>query len=213
MKSALLLVDFQRDFMPWGSLPVPEGDRAVASANKVQPLFDLVVATQDWHPRDHGSFASNHPGHREFETIELNGLAQILWPDHCVQGTEGAEFVPDLERDRVARVFQKGTDPGIDSYSGFYDNGHKKATGLGEYLRDQNVTHVFVAGLAEDVCVLYTALDARRLGFETRLIADATRGVNTTKGDVERAEAQMREAGVVLVDSASLRTEGLSLGD
>lgn len=210
MKSALLLVDFQHDFMPWGALPVPEGDRAVAPANKVQPLFDLIVATQDWHPPDHGSFASNHPGHRKFETIELNGLQQILWPDHCVQGTEGAEFVPDLQVDRVAKVFRKGADPGIDSYSGFYDNGHKKATGLGDYLRDQHITHVFVTGLAEDVCVLYTALDARRLGFETCLITDATRGVNMIEGDVERAEAKMSAAGVVLIDSESLCARGLS---
>lgn len=210
MRAALLLVDFQHDFMPWGALPVPSGDQAVAPANRVQPLFNLVVATQDWHPPGHASFASSHPGHEPFETIDLDGLEQILWPDHCVQGTRGAELVPDLDRGRIARVFRKGTDPNIDSYSGFYDNGHRKGTGMGDYLREQGVDTVYIAGLAEDVCVLYTALDARRLGFETRLITDATYGVDMNAGDVQQAEADMREAGVLFTDSERLSAEGLS---
>lgn len=210
MRAALLLVDFQHDFMPGGALPVPRGDQAVAPANRVQPLFNLVVATQDWHPPGHASFASSHPGHEPFETVNLDGMEAILWPDHCVQGTHGAELVPELDTRRIARVIQKGTDPNIDSYSGFYDNGHRKATGLGDYLREQGIDTVYITGLAEDVCVLYTALDARRLGFETRLIADATYGVDMNEGDVQQAEADMREAGVVFTDSERLSAEGLS---
>jgi nicotinamidase/pyrazinamidase len=208
MHAVLLLVDFQHDFMPWGALPVAEGDQTVGPANRIQPLFERVVATQDWHPAGHGSFARNHVGREPFQMAELNGLEQILWPDHCVQGSWGAEFVPELDQRRIERVFRKGADPGIDSYSGFYDNGHRKATGLGGYLREQGVTAVYLAGLAEDVCVLYTALDARRLGFETYLIRDATRGVDMNAGDVERAEAQMREAGVHMTESSHLQEKG-----
>lgn len=204
MSNVLLLVDFQNDFMPWGTLPVPGGDRTVEPANRVQPLFDLVVATQDWHPRNHGSFASNHPGAQPFEITELNGLEQILWPDHCVQGSGGAEFVPELDTSGCARVFRKGTDPGIDSYSGFYDNDHRKATGLGEYLQEQGIDRIYLTGLAQDVCVYYTALDARRLGFETYLIRDATAGVDMTPGDVDQADADMHEAGVVFTDSETI---------
>lgn len=199
MAKALLLIDIQHDFMPGGALPVPEGDRIVPVANRLQPHFDLVVATQDWHPPDHGSFASQHPGHKPFDVVELNGLEQILWPDHCVQGTPGAELVPELDTSRIARVFRKGTDPGIDSYSGFFDNGHRKATGLADYLLDRGVDNVYLVGLAEDVCVLYTALDARRLGFQTRLVREGTRAVNANAGDGERAERRMVEAGVHLV--------------
>jgi nicotinamidase/pyrazinamidase len=130
---ALILVDLQNDFVSGGALAVPDGDAVVPVANRVQSCFDLVVATQDWHPADHGSFAANHPGRRPGDVIELSGLAQILWPVHCVQHTPGAAFVPGLDMRRVARVFQKGTDPLIDSYSGFFDNGHRRSTGVGEY--------------------------------------------------------------------------------
>ncbi len=193
---ALILVDLQNDFLPGGALAVPHGDEVIPVANRVQPHFDLVVATQDWHPGGHGSFAANHPGTAPGEVIELNGLRQILWPVHCVQGTRGAEFAEALETDRIARVFRKGTDPGIDSYSGFFDNGHRKATGLGDYLKERGANQVFVLGLATDYCVKFTALDARSLGLETCLIEDGCRGVELQSGDVERAVAEVRAAGV-----------------
>jgi nicotinamidase/pyrazinamidase len=164
---ALVLVDIQNDFVPGGALPVPEGDKVVPIANRVQPLFDLVVATQDWHPQNHGSFAANHPGKHPGEVIDLNGLPQILWPVHCVQGTPGAEFVPGLEMRQVASIIHKGTDPEIDSYSGFFDNGHRKATGLEAYLKSQGVDDVYVMGLATDYCVKFTVLDAVQQGFRT----------------------------------------------
>jgi len=195
---AFIIVDVQNDFCPGGALPVPEGDRIVPLVNRLQGAFDLVVATQDWHPPTHASFAVNHrrsPG----EVIRLGGMEQVLWPTHCVQGTPGAAFVPSLETARIDRVFRKGTDPAIDSYSGFFDNGHQKATGLGDYLKAKGVDEVYIAGLATDYCVKFTALDAAGLGFRTNLIADACRGVNLNPGDVERALEEMRRAGVRIV--------------
>jgi len=211
---ALILVDLQNDFTPEtdrkpaGALAVPAGNDVVPLANALQPDFALVVASQDWHPPDHLSFASQHPGRDVFDVIELNGRPQILWPDHCLQHTKGAAFLPDLDMQRVARVFQKGMDRHIDSYSAFFDNGHEKATGLADYLKDREVDRVTILGLATDVCVKYTALDARRLGFETRVIHDACRGVNMNPGDVDRAWAEMREAGATLVDSQTIRGRG-----
>jgi nicotinamidase/pyrazinamidase len=207
---ALILVDLQNDFTPAtadkpaGALAVPEGNDVVPIANQLIGRFPLVVATQDWHPPDHRSFASQHPGRDVFDTIELDGLEQILWPDHCVQHTTGAEFLPTLTVDRVDRVFRKGTDRDIDSYSGFYDNGHRKATGLADYLKQQGVDTVYILGLATDVCVKHTAVDAVRLGFETCVIYDACRGVDMAPGDVDRAWQQMREAGAALVHSERL---------
>lgn len=200
-KQALIIVDVQHDFLPGGALPVPEGDQVIPVINRLQSQFELVVATQDWHPPGHGSFASAHPGRRPGEVIELHGLPQVLWPDHCVQGTFGAELARGLETSRIARIFQKGTDPGVDSYSGFFDNGHRHDTGLAEYLRQQGVGIVRVAGLATDYCVKYTALDAVRLGFETHLFLPACRGVNLQPGDVERAVEEMRAAGVRILSS------------
>jgi len=204
MKQALILVDIQNDFVPGGALPVAEGDRVVPIANQLQKHFDLIVATQDWHPANHASFASQHAGKNIGEVIDLNGLPQVLWPDHCVQRSTGAEFHPDLDRSRVARVFQKGVDPEIDSYSGFFDNGHRRGTGLAEYLKSQGVTHVFVCGLATDYCVKFTALDARQLGFETTVVVDACRGVNLQPGDVDAALEEMRRAGIRTLVSADL---------
>jgi len=200
--TSLILVDIQNDFLPGGALAVPDGDQIIPICNALIPKFDLVVATQDWHPANHGSFAANHPGRKIGEMIELNGLPQILWPNHCVQNTRGAEFTPALKIDCIERIFQKGTDPAIDSYSGFFDNGHRKATGLGDYLQQRAVKSVYIAGLATDYCVKFTALDARALGFETHLIQDSSRGVNLKPGDVDAAIAQMREAGVNIENSA-----------
>ncbi len=201
---ALIIVDLQYDFMPGGALAVADGDATVAVANRLMPHFDLVVATQDFHPPGHGSFASQHAGTAPGEQIDLHGLPQTLWPDHCVQGTRGAELHEALECARVARVFPKGTDTAVDSYSGFFDNGKRKATGLGDYLKGEGVTEVFVMGLATDYCVKFTALDAAELGFATRVITDGCRAVNLQPGDGEAALAELREAGVLPVRAAEL---------
>jgi nicotinamidase/pyrazinamidase len=200
----LIIVDVQNDFCPGGTLPVPDGDRIVEVINRIQPEFDLVVATQDWHPASHGSFAANHPGCRPGEQIELAGMPQVLWPVHCVQGTLGAELHPKLDRTQIARVFHKGTDPNIDSYSGFFDNGHRSSTGMGDYLKSQNVTEVHVCGLATDYCVKFTAIDAVGMGFKTYLVEDACRGVELQQGDVRQAIHQMREQGVTVIDAKEL---------
>jgi len=198
-KSALIIVDVQNDFVPGGALAVPEGDKVVPIINRLQPNFDLVVATQDFHPPGHGSFASSHAGKKVGDITRLAGLPQILWPDHCVQGTPGAEFVKELETARFARIFQKGTDPGIDSYSGMYDNGHQKSTGLAEYLKEQGITDLYLVGLATDYCVKFTALDAVKEGFKVHVIREACRGVNLLPRDVDRSIDQMRKAGVEIV--------------
>lgn len=202
--NALVIVDVQNDFCPGGALAVPEGDRVAPLANRLQPRFGLVVATQDWHPANHGSFAANHSGHKPGEVIELDGLEQILWPVHCVRHTPGAAFHPDLDQARIAEVFQKGTDPKIDSYSGFFDNARRKATGLGDYLKERGVTDVYLCGLATDYCAKFSALDSVWLGFATHLIEDACRGVNLNPGDVDRAIDEMRSEGVRILRSAEL---------
>jgi nicotinamidase/pyrazinamidase len=230
-KQALIIVDLQPDFLPGGALAVSEGDAIIPTVLALMDHFDLVVATQDWHPREHGSFAANHPGRTPGEVIDLHGLEQILWPVHCVQDTPGAALVPELEArrshlsglpastdrrfasvgtpmpsrgDGLAAVFQKGTDPEVDSYSGFFDNGRRKATGLGEWLREQGVESVAICGLALDYCVKFTALDARSLGLETTLIRDATRAVNLQPRDGEQAIEQLRAAGVKIVESSEI---------
>jgi nicotinamidase/pyrazinamidase len=200
---ALILVDLQNDFMPGGALAVPDGDQMISVANRLQPGFDLVVATKDWHPANHGSFASQHAGKQVGERIDLNGLPQILWPDHCVQQTPGAAFVDGLETGLIERVFFKGTEPGIDSYSAFFDNGHRQATGLGDYLQARGVTDVYLAGLATDYCVKFSALDAVQLGFSVHVIEDGCRAVNLQPGDGRRALEEMRQAGIRLVCSPS----------
>ena len=201
---ALILVDIQNDFLPGGALAVPDGDAVIPVANKLQSAYPLVVATQDWHPTEHGSFAASHPGKKVFEKIELNGLPQTLWPVHCVQNTTGAELARALDRERIAKVFPKGTDPNIDSYSGLFDNGHRRSSGLGEWLKAQCVTEVFVCGLATDYCVKFTALDAAKMGFKTHFLEDASRGVNLEFDDVKNAIEEMKRAGVVVVHSADI---------
>ena len=175
---ALLLIDLQNDFLPGGALAVPGGNAVIPVVNRVQPQFELVVATQDWHPQNHQSFASNHPGRAVFEQVTLHGLPQVLWPDHCVQQTAGAELSLSVDWRQTEAIFRKGTAPQVDSYSGFYDNGHLKSTGLTHYLRGRGVTAVYLAGLAGDYCVYFTAIDALAEGFETYLIEDATRPIN-----------------------------------
>ena len=176
--NALIIVDVQNDFLPGGALAVKDGDLVIPVINGLQNKFDLVVATQDWHPDDHKSFASSHPGKKVFEEIILDGLPQVLWPDHCVQEREGAEFSSKLNTKKIEAIFRKGMDKNIDSYSGFFDNGKKKATGMGDYLKGRGVTAIFVTGLAADYCVNFTALDGLQLGFQSTIITDATRAID-----------------------------------
>lgn len=201
---ALIIVDVQNDFLPGGNLAVASGDEVIPVINRLIPAFDQVIATQDFHPAGHGSFASSHKGHKPGEVIDLNGLDQILWPDHCVQGTEGAAFHKDLQLPERSKVFQKGTDPGIDSYSGFFDNGHRKSTGLADYLRGQGIKDLYITGLAADYCVKFTVLDALKEGFNTTLITDATRGVNLQPEDTANALREVEEAGASLSTSEAI---------
>ncbi|WP_282780203.1 bifunctional nicotinamidase/pyrazinamidase [Phaeodactylibacter xiamenensis] len=203
---ALICVDIQNDFCPGGSLEVREGDQVIPVANKLMEHFDLVVATQDWHPANHKSFAAMHPWRYPGDVIDLNGLQQILWPIHCVQGSFGAEFAPGLNADAFEKVFVKGTDTEIDSYSGFFDNGHRKATGLGDYLKEKGVEEVYILGLALDVCVKFTVLDALGLGFKTYLVEDGCRGVNLNEGDSDKALSEMREKGAIIAQSDQIIT-------
>ena len=204
MSRALLLVDIQNDFLPGGALAVADGDAVVPVANALMPRFAYVVASQDWHPPHHLSFAAEHPGHEVFDTVDLDGLEQILWPVHCVQNTPGASFASALDVAGIDHVVRKGTDARIDSYSAFYDNDHRQATGLTAHLREQGVDSLYVAGLAADVCVQFTVLDALAEGFATTLIRDATRGVDMQPGDTDAAIAAMRAAGAEVIESASL---------
>lgn len=199
---ALILVDLQYDFMPGGALAVARGDETVAVARRrmAEGGYDLVVATQDWHPADHRSFAANNPGRHVGELGELEGLPQVMWPVHCVQGTRGAELHEDLDRAGIHAVVQKGTNPSVDSYSGFWDNGHRGATGLGDLLRARGVTEVDVLGLATDYCVKFTALDAVSEGLRVRLWTSGCRAVDLAPGDGARALDELRAAGVELVD-------------
>lgn len=199
---ALLIVDVQYDFLPGGALAVPNGDKVIPVINKLQGIFPLVVATQDWHPPDHGSFASAHKGREPFETTTLGGLEQILWPDHCVQGTRGAAFSEDLDMNAVEAIFRKGLDPAIDSYSGFFDNGKKKTTGLSDYLRGKGVKTVYVTGLAADFCVAFTALDSIGERFETVLVEDATRPIDPE--GFGKMKSSIRQKGGKIVQSAAI---------
>lgn len=201
---ALVMVDIQNDFLPGGALAVPEGDQIIPIINRLPEHFDVVVATQDWHPPEHGSFAANHLGRKPGDIVPLEGLEQILWPVHCVQETRGAAFAPGLDRRRVERIFHKGIDPRIDSYSTFFDNAHRRSTGLGDYLKARGVSDVYLAGLATDYCVKYSALDARHLGFSTYVIEDACRGIDLVPGDVQRAIEEMKRAGVRMIRSGEV---------
>lgn len=198
MKS-LLIVDMQNDFCPGGALPVKDGNKIVDIINKLQESFELVIVTQDWHPNNHISFARTHnkkPG----EIIIINGIKQVLWPDHCIQDTYGADFVKSLNKKKIKKIIKKGTDSQIDSYSGFFDNERKKETELRSYLNENNVKELFIVGLATDYCVKYTALDSASLGFKTNVIIDATKGIN----DVNNAVQEMKNAGINIISSAML---------
>jgi nicotinamidase/pyrazinamidase len=201
---ALIIVDLQNDFLPGGALAVPRGDEVIRVANTLQRRFDVVLATQDWHPPDHGSFAANHPGKNPGDRIMLDGIEQILWPVHCVQNTHGAEFAPSFNTKRIAHVFHKGIDPRIDSYSTFFDNAHRRSTGLAAYLKERSIQDVYLLGLALDYCVKYSALDARQLGLNTHVILDGCRGIELESGDINRAVDDMKRARAILVESSEL---------
>jgi len=198
---ALIVVDIQNDFLPGGALAVNEGDQVVDLVNELMKKFDLVVATQDWHPEGHGSFASQYTGKQIGEQIMFNGLNQVLWPDHCIQNSFGAEFSKAINVSAFHQIIQKGTDLLIDSYSGFFDNGKKKKTGLNNYLNDRNIDMVFVVGLATDYCVKFTAVDAAELGYRTFVISDATKAVNLHEGDFEKSLEEMKGRGIGIINS------------
>ncbi len=204
MKKALVIVDLQNDFMKGGSLAVPEGNKVIPIANEVQPHFDLIVATKDWHPENHGSFANNYPDKKPGEQINLAGLPQILWPKHCVQNSRGAEFVSGFDTSHIAKIFHKGTNPLIDSYSTFFDNAHRRSTGLGEFLKQKGIEEVYLLGVATDYCVKYSTLDACELGFKVYVIEDGCRGVNLKPGDSAKALAEMQAAGATIITSSAL---------
>ncbi len=200
----LILVDLQNDFMPGGALGVADGDAVVPVANALAPRFDTVVATRDWHPVDHGSFVTANPDLAVGDMTTLGDLEQVVWPVHCVQESWGSAFYDGFDMSHVDEIISKGTDPDIDSYSAFFDNGHRRATGLETYLRDQGVDRICIMGLATDYCVRWTALDALQLKFETWIVEDGCRGVDLNIGDVDAAIQEMREAGVHIVRSEQL---------
>ena len=202
-RTVLLVVDVQNDFCPGGSLAVTDGDAVVAAVNALGRRFRHVVLTQDWHPAGHASFASSHPGREPFETIELDYGPQVLWPDHCVQGTTGAAFHAGLDLPHAEAVIRKGFRRGIDSYSGFIEADRRARTGLEGYLRERCIAKVVVAGLATDFCVSWTAQDAARAGFETIVVEDACRAIDLD-GSLERAWAEMAAAGIKRVTAATL---------
>ena len=197
----LLVVDVQNDFLPGGALAVPDGDAVIGPANRLAALFPHVVLTQDWHPPGHASFASRHPSRKPFEIVAMPYGEQMLWPDHCVQGTPGAAFAPGLRAERAELVIRKGYHSAVDSYSAFVEADRHTRTGLAGYLRERGLTRLFLAGLASDYCVRWTALDARAAGFDVTVIEDAVRGID--RDGTARAWAEMERAGVRRVTSAA----------
>lgn len=201
----LIVVDVQNDFCPGGALAVPRGDEVIAPIHRIAPHFQHIVLTQDWHTPDHASFASSHPGKRHFDSVDLAHGSQTLWPDHCVQGTRGAEFHPDLNLSRAELILRKGFRSHIDSYSAFFENDRTTPTGLAGYLRERGLSRVFLAGLAYDYCVGFSALDARRLGLQAFVLRDACRAIDLN-GSVAAIEAEFAKAGVAVIDSSELST-------
>ena len=196
--AALVVVDVQNDFCPGGALEVPDGDAVVPAINRIAPRFAARILTQDWHPPGHRSFASSHPGRAPFETAELAYGEQVLWPDHCVQGTDGAAFHPDLATDGADLVLRKGFRPGIDSYSAFQENDRRTSTGLAGYLRGRGVSRLVFVGLATDFCVAWSAIDGAREGFEVAVVEDACRAIDLD-GSLAAAWKEMAAAGVARV--------------
>jgi nicotinamidase/pyrazinamidase len=198
----LIIVDLQNDFVPGGALAVPEGDQIIPVVNRIQDKFDLVIASQDWHPANHVSFASNHKNKKPLDKIEWHGTEQILWPDHCVQETWGAELHPDLNTKKVEAIFRNAMDPEIDSYSGFYDNDHKKSSGLTGFLHERKADDLYFCGLAADVCVYFSIKDALQEGFSATLIEDATRAIDAD--EYQRVRKEITEKGCKIINSSDL---------
>ena len=198
----LLVIDVQNDFMPGGSLPVPDGDTIVPVINSIQDKFDLIVATQDWHPKAHSSFAVNQEGKSNFDSIEWRGQMQTLWPEHCVQSSKGAELHSELDTTKYEAIFRKGTDINIDSYSAFFDNNHLKSTGLTSYLKEKGATQLYFCGLASDICVYFSVRDAVKEGFECYFIEDASKALNTET--FETIKTEMIAMGVHIITSVSV---------
>ncbi len=203
-ENALIIIDVQNDFCPGGNLAVKEGDKIVPVINNIIKKFYKVIATQDWHPDNHLSFAENHPGKNVYDVIDLNGIKQVLWPSHCVAGTTGAEFHPELDKNSFHLILRKGTNPKIDSYSAFMENDKQTITGLEGYLKNLGIKQVFLCGLATDYCVFYSAIDAISLGFETYVIIDACKGVDFPEGNIEKSLKTMQESGIKIIKSAEL---------
>lgn len=199
---ALLMIDIQNDFLPSGALPVPGGDAIIPVVNKLQDYFDLVIATLDWHPANHKSFASNHAGKKPLDIVDLHGVQQTLWPDHCIPGTWGADFPPNFNTKKATAIFRKGTDPELDSYSDFYDNARLRSTGLAGYLREKGVDELYLTGLAGDICVYFTAMDSLGERFTTYIIEDATRPLNWV--DYNKAKKKFIEKGGIIIQSSDV---------
>ena len=201
--AALIVVDVQRDFLPGGALAVPDGDRVIPVINRIAPRFDNIIITQDWHPARHSSFASVHPAKKPFDTVDTPYGPQVLWPDHCVQGTPGAELDPGLKLPHCQLVIRKGFNPRIDSYSAFKENDRKTPTGLAGYLRERGIGHIYLAGLATDFCVLYTAMDGRAAGFKVTVVEEACRGIDMA-GSLASAMGEMARAGAATIREGAL---------
>ncbi len=201
---ALIIIDMQNDFCPGGALAVLEGNEIVPVINKLSSKFRRIIATQDWHPPDHVSFAVSHPGKKEYDVISYEGIEQVLWPKHCVPGTKGAEFHPELDTEKFNLILRKGSNPKIDSYSAFRENDKKTLTGLEGYLRNLSVSKTYFCGLALDYCVFYSAMDSKELGFETYVIIDGTKGIDSPEGNIDKSLNTMRKKGIKIIESNNL---------
>ncbi|MCD6113350.1 MAG: bifunctional nicotinamidase/pyrazinamidase [Bacteroidales bacterium] len=202
---ALIIVDIQNDFLKGGSLAVPDGNAIIPVINKILPVFDILIYTKDWHPANHKSFASNHKEKNVYDVVDLKGISQVLWPDHCIQNTFGAEFHKDLiiSGKNTYYIF-KGTDPNVDSYSAFFDNKKIHDTGLNKLLKEKNIDEVYICGLSTDYCVKYTAIDAIELNYNTYIVADATKAVNINPDDYEKSLEELKNIGVKIIFSKNL---------
>jgi len=200
----LIIIDVQNDFCPGGALAVPHGDEIIPVINKLSGRFKKIVATQDWHPPDHVSFAVSRPDKKEYDVISYEGIEQVLWPKHCVPGTKGAEFHPELDTEKFNLILRKGSNPKIDSYSAFRENDKKTLTGLEGYLRNLSVSKTYFCGLALDYCVFYSAMDSKELGFETYIIIDGTKGIDSPEGNIDKSLSVMKEKGIEIIESNDL---------
>jgi nicotinamidase/pyrazinamidase len=203
-RRVLIVVDVQNDFCPGGALQIKDGDSIIPLINRIMDRFDLVVATQDWHPQNQVSFASNNPGKNIYDQINISGIAQTLWPDHCIQGTKGAEFHDDLDLSKFSLILRKGMNPLVDSYSAFIENDRNTETGLAGYLKALKVREIFICGLATDYCVYYSAMDSLRYGFRCNVIIDATRGVDLPEGSIGAVVSEMKDKGISVISSDDL---------